>query len=127
MDELRSSLGRVRIEPVLIPHDCVDGFLGAFWRRPEAYVDATVRQAMSGFAQLPPEIVERGIARLAADLERGEWDRRFGPLRLETQVDLGYRLVVSGTPSPPRGGEGRVRGAIRMKKRKEQPRGKPAL
>jgi SAM-dependent methyltransferase len=28
----------VDVQPLLIPHDCDDGFLGAFWRRPEAYL-----------------------------------------------------------------------------------------
>jgi len=30
-------LGPVAISPVLIPHDCSDGFQYAYWRRPEAY------------------------------------------------------------------------------------------
>jgi hypothetical protein len=29
--------GTVSISPVLVPHDCVDGFAGAYWRRREAY------------------------------------------------------------------------------------------
>src|SRR3984885_646360 len=28
-----------RVEPVIIPWDCVDGFFEAYWRRPEAYLD----------------------------------------------------------------------------------------
>ena len=28
-----------RMEPVLIPWDCADGFFEAYWRRPEAYLD----------------------------------------------------------------------------------------
>ena len=33
-------MGAGEVVDVPIPHDCLDGFLGAFWRRPEAYLDA---------------------------------------------------------------------------------------
>ena len=36
--------------PVPIPHDCVDGLLGAYWRRPEAYLNAEIRSGISSFA-----------------------------------------------------------------------------
>ncbi|MEO8083157.1 MAG: DUF1801 domain-containing protein [Ardenticatenales bacterium] len=32
--------------PVPVPHDCVDSLLGAYWRRPHAYLDAGVRSAI---------------------------------------------------------------------------------
>ena len=41
--ELRSILGDVRLQEVPIPHDCRDGFLGAFWRRPERYLEPALR------------------------------------------------------------------------------------
>lgn len=81
---------------VPVPHDCSDGFLGAWWRRPSAYLDAAVRSAMSGFALLPDDDVTRGLARLGADTRSGEWERRFGALRELEELDLGYRLVVAG-------------------------------
>jgi SAM-dependent methyltransferase len=94
--ELRDQLGPVSIVPLLIAADCQDGFLGAFWARPEAYLDPAVRRGISTFAMLPAGVVERGIARLAEDLRSGAWDARFGALRRAAAVDLGYRLVVSG-------------------------------
>ena len=39
--ELAVHLGPVGIEPVSVPHDCEDGFYGAFWRRPEAWLPAS--------------------------------------------------------------------------------------
>jgi SAM-dependent methyltransferase len=45
MAVLEQRLGAIRTIPVPIPHDCQDGFLGAFWRRPEAYLDPAVRSA----------------------------------------------------------------------------------
>lgn len=93
--ELAAALGPIRVEPVPVPRDCADGFLGAFWARPEAYLDPAVRRAMSGFARLPGPVVDAGLARLAADLGSGAWDRRHRALRGQAEADLGYRLVVA--------------------------------
>jgi SAM-dependent methyltransferase len=82
------SLGPVEVRPLPIPHDCQDGFLGAFWRRPEAYLDPNVRRAISGFAQLAPEVVEAGMARLLDDLRTGRWDAQFGWLRRQESTAL---------------------------------------
>ena len=80
---------------VPVPHDCSDGFLGAWWREPAAYLDAGVRAAMSGFVLLPDDEVERGVARLDADIRSGAWERRFGALRAREALDLGYRVVAA--------------------------------
>jgi SAM-dependent methyltransferase len=84
-----------RIEVVPVPWDCVDGHLGAFWRRPEAYLDPDVRAGMSVFPRLSDETVERGVSQLADDLRSGEWKRRNAVLLDLDEIDLGYRLVVS--------------------------------
>src|SRR5215470_9107355 len=93
LDDFRRVLGPIEARPLPIPHDCADGFLGAYWRRPEAYLDAGVRGAISGFTKLAD--VEPGLARLRADLADGTWERRHGHLRQREAVDLGYRLVVA--------------------------------
>jgi SAM-dependent methyltransferase len=93
--ELSRCLGRIAVRPVPIPYDCQDGFLGAFWRRPESYLDPNVRRAISGFAQLPPEVVNAALAHLAEDLRSGQWDARFGWMRTQTSLDLGYRLIIA--------------------------------
>jgi len=95
VDDIVASLGSCRVDHIAIPHDCVDGFLGAFWRRPEAYLDPRVRAGMSGFALLEPDVVDRGVAQLKSDLESGQWDRRFGHLRSLDALDLCYRIVVT--------------------------------
>lgn len=85
--------GALDVRPVPVPHDCVDGFLGAYWRRPEAYLDAAVRAGMSTFTKLRD--VDAGLARLRSDLADGTWRRRHGHLLERTELDLGYRLVVA--------------------------------
>ena len=93
LELLRSGLGPIRVSEVLIPSDCSDGFLGAFWRRPEAYLLPEVRAAMSTFSKLSD--VESGLARLAEDLTSGEWKRRNAGILDRESFDLGYRLVVA--------------------------------
>ena len=39
--------------------------------------------------------LDEGLARLAADLDEGRWDARFGHLRAQDNADLGYRLLVA--------------------------------
>lgn len=79
--------------PVPIPHDCVDGFLGAYWRRPEVYLDAEARAAISAFSSLTD--VDRRIDQLRRDIEDGTWDLRHGDLRRQSSLDIGYRIVRS--------------------------------
>lgn len=94
VEELADAMRAARVETVLIPPDCVDGFTGAYWARPEAYLHAGVREAMSGFALLGEDVVDAGIARLRDDLASGAWDERHGELRGAGSFDLGYRLVI---------------------------------
>jgi SAM-dependent methyltransferase len=95
MSEILEELGDCRIDPVPIPGDCSDGFLAAFWRRPEMYLDPKVRAGISGLALLDEGTVARGTARLRADLESGAWEERFGYLRSLDALDAGYRLLVT--------------------------------
>lgn len=89
------ALGALEIAPVMVPHDCTDGFLAAFWRRPESYLDPQVRANISGFAELPPDEVESAMGALERDLASGAWDERHGHLRGLDELDVGYRLLVA--------------------------------
>lgn len=91
--EISRVLGPVTVQPVPVPHDCIDGFLGAYWRRPRAYLDATIRSGMSAFSGLPN--LDHGLMRLDRDLASGNWTRRFGHLLDRDSLDIGYRLVVA--------------------------------
>lgn len=93
LDVLARELGPVSIAPVPVPADCIDGFLGAYWRRPHAYLDPAVRAGISAFSKLPG--IDAGLAQLRRDLESGEWHRRNGHLLQQDALDVGYRLVVA--------------------------------
>jgi hypothetical protein len=95
LERTLARLGGGRIEQVPIPHDCRDGFLHAYWRRPWAYLDPQVRAGISVFRLLDPEEVAGAVERLAADLESGEWHRRNEALLALEELDLGYRIVVT--------------------------------
>jgi SAM-dependent methyltransferase len=86
-------LGPVAISPVPIPHDCRDGFLCAYWRRPAAYLDPRLRAAMSSFHLIGD--VSAPMTRLENDLASGAWLARHGHLLAREELDLGYRLVVA--------------------------------
>lgn len=93
MESYEKSLGPVEISPVPIPHDCADGFLCAYWRRPAAYLDPRIRAAMSSFWALGD--VSEPLGRLARDLESGAWARLHPNLLDLDECDCGYRLVVA--------------------------------
>ncbi len=88
-------LGGAQVSAVPVPHDCIDGFLAAYWRRPEAYLDAGVRSGISNLAMLPPNVIDRAMSALAADLQSGVWHERNRELLELDSFDAGYRLLVS--------------------------------
>ena len=89
----RDWLGAVDVSVVTVPHDCVDGFLAAYWHRPYAYLDQRVRDAMSSFRAIGD--VSDGLDRLADDLRSGRWHRHYRHLRDLRELDCGYRLIVA--------------------------------
>ena len=94
--ELRELLGgRLRLVEVPVPHDCTDGFYGAYWRRPEAYLDPAVRSAISVFSRLHHDEVAAAVERLRGDLESGRWAEAHAGLRRLPALDLGYRVVIA--------------------------------
>jgi SAM-dependent methyltransferase len=99
LEELLDALGGGAARPVPIPRDCRDGFMAANWAQPGAYLDPAVRVNISTFARRSADELRPGLEAFARDLESGEWDRRHMRLRALTELDLGYRLVVSGSNS----------------------------
>jgi SAM-dependent methyltransferase len=92
--ELARAIG-ARMEPVLIPWDCDDGFFEAYWRRPEAYLDENVRRGISVWGSVGREAEQRAVRSLRADLASGRWaDRNRDLLDLEA-AELGLRLLIA--------------------------------
>jgi len=95
IEDFRRAFGRIEVRSFPVPHDCIDGFLGAYWRRPHAYLDPSVRAAISGFAKAEPSRVEAGVEHLRRDLADGTWERRHARLFELGELELGYRIVVA--------------------------------
>ena len=91
LDALAAELGTFQSTPLLVPHDCADGFLGAYWRRPEIYLDPAARRSMSSFARIDADL---GLRKLASDLESGVWRKRNADILDLEALDLGYRLLL---------------------------------
>lgn len=98
VQQVAGVLGKnVEVRTLPVPWDCVDGFLPAFWRRPEAYLDPTVQQSMSGLQLLDPPVLTRGLTQLRADLADRTWHLKNSSL-LELEVlDVGWRLISTET------------------------------
>jgi len=95
---LADQAGAVRatsVTTVSVPADCQDGFYGAWWRRPHAYLDPEVRAGISVLASRIPEELAPGLERLRADLESGAWAEQHAELLEREELDLGYRLLVA--------------------------------
>jgi Methyltransferase domain len=92
--ELASAIG-ARVEPVLIPWDCLDGFFEAYWRRPEAYLDENVRRGISVWARVGPDVEQRAVRSLRDDLASGRWAERNRDLLDLELADLGLRLLIA--------------------------------
>jgi SAM-dependent methyltransferase len=92
IEEFESWLGPCDIRPVPVPHDCLDGFLCAYWRRPEAYLDPRIRAAISSFWMIGD--ISGALDRLRHDLESGAWAARYGSLLGLDEYDCGYRLIT---------------------------------
>jgi SAM-dependent methyltransferase len=96
VEEVAAELGgKVRVERIRTPADCVDGFFEAFWNRPEPLLDPTVRASQSIWQLLGPGVEERIFERLGADLASGKWDEENGALREQESYEGSLRLVIS--------------------------------
>ncbi|MEM9518317.1 MAG: class I SAM-dependent methyltransferase [Actinomycetota bacterium] len=85
----------VDVRPLMVPFDCSDGFTGAFFGRPEAYLEPAIQAGMSTLTRLPEAVRAAGTRRLRDALADGTWDGRYGDLRRTPEYDIGYRLALT--------------------------------
>ncbi len=87
--------GEVSVQEIPIPHDCRDGFLGAYWRRPSLYLESRIRRSIPTMAELGDDRLLDGLRRLSDDLRSGAWEGQHSWLLGQDELDLGYRLIVA--------------------------------
>ena len=82
------------INPFPLPPDLTDKNMCSVWNRPELYLEAEMRQNTSGFALASSAVVLQRLSKLQADLKSGEWDKRYGNLRVRPYFDAGFRFLT---------------------------------
>ncbi len=69
-------------------------FAAAGWCKPEIYLDESVRQGISTFSKISAVELEKGIKKLADDLNNGVWVEKYGAIKQQQTYDAGYRIFV---------------------------------
>ena len=95
LNELDKYFDDVSVKPLLIPNDCRDGLLAAFWQRPSAYLDGKVRQSMSAFFKI--KNLAQGLQNLADDIASGAWREKNRAILDSLSLDVGYKLITAKT------------------------------
>ena len=91
LDELGEHFDDVSMRPLQIPSDCKDGFLAAFWKRPEAYLRSDIRQSISPFSKIG-NLLE-GLEKLKKDLISGVWVKNNRAILGASSLDVGYTII----------------------------------
>lgn len=87
--------GEAHALTIPIPIDCIDGFMEAYYARPEAFLDDEVRAAQSSWGFIDIAQTARITGHLRRDLESGAWEERYGRLRSQSEYDGSLTLVVA--------------------------------
>jgi SAM-dependent methyltransferase len=87
--------GRTTVTPIPTSRHTPDWTFASFWAHPERMLDPVARSNTSAIARQPPEVIERAVSQIRADLADGTWDLRYGHLREAEDYDTGMRLVVA--------------------------------
>ena len=92
LSEFKDTFENVQVSVLNIPANCVDGFLAAFWKRPEAYLDELVRENIGIFSKIKNS--REGLTKLKNDIHSGKWQSRNNELSKAEFFDAGYRLIT---------------------------------
>ena len=87
--------GPTSILTVPIPIDCTDGFMEAFYARPERLLDPAVRRSQSSWTFISEKQQTDSIDMLREEIESGAWDGQFGSLRVQPFFEGSLKLITS--------------------------------
>ena len=96
IEELCAWLGDgadIQVSALETHRDTPDHNLLSFWAHPERVLDEGAREATSGFARQPDEVIARVVKDVTRDLASGAWDKKHGHLRALEAFDAGLRLI----------------------------------
>jgi len=99
LDRIAAALGDdgVTTTTLPIPFTCVDGFSEAYYARPERLLDPGARRADPAWSRVDEMTARRSVSALRTAIESGEWDRRYGALRVRPSYE-GSLVLVTATP-----------------------------
>ena len=80
---------------VPIPFDCVDGFVEAYYARPEALLDPPCAARSRRGRSSSPRWSSAGSSACARRWSRAQWDARHGHLRTQPTYIGALRLLVA--------------------------------
>ena len=83
-----------QITEVPVPVDCTDKFQVALYARPEEFLNPEVRKSQSAWKFLPAGAEDKFLESLSAELGNGEWDRKYGHLRKQSQIRCQLRVLT---------------------------------
>ncbi|HET9168160.1 MAG TPA: class I SAM-dependent methyltransferase [Actinospica sp.] len=89
--------GTVEVTSVPIPFDCTDGFVEAYYGRPEGLLDPEARKACSAWSFVDEQTAAGYVESLRAALESGAWDARHGHLRTQPAYE-GSLILIKALP-----------------------------
>ncbi len=95
LSEFHQYFDDVEVSPLLIPEDCQDGFLAAYWKRPEAYLNEDIRKSISTFAKL--DNLSIGLNKLEKDIKSGNWKKKNKDILNASMLDVGYIIITANT------------------------------
>jgi SAM-dependent methyltransferase len=84
----------VEIIDVPIPFRCSDGFLEAYYGRPECLLDPGAQGACSAWSFVDQTVEERFVKELSRDLDDGSWDAKYGYLRVQPEFHGSLKLII---------------------------------
>ena len=91
--------GTSTVTQVPIPLDCTDGFIEAYYGRPEMLLDPAARRCCSAWSFVGPDEVASSIESLRGALRDGTWEAEFGDLRTRPAF-TGSLVLLVNRPDP---------------------------
>lgn len=99
ISEIAETLGgTVEVTQIPIPLDCTDGFIEAYYGRPERLLDPEARKACSAWSFVDDQRAAEYVEALREAIESGAWDARHGHLRTQPSYD-GSLVLIKATPA----------------------------
>ena len=89
--------GTVEVTPVPIPFDCTDGFIEAYYGRPEGLLDPEARKACSAWSFVDEQFAAQYVESLREAIESGAWDTAYGQLREQPHYN-GSLVLIKALP-----------------------------